>query len=98
MEGTLEDPEEVSTHEYKEKQLNVLVLGAHPNVVDFSCEGTITRRAQEDHRVMICVVTDGRAHPIGDPKRWPRTGERKRSIVQAWSGRRSNSLGSRMGG
>ena len=49
--------------------MNVLAIGAHPDDVDFCCGGTVIRMAQEGHRVVICVVTDGRAHPIGDPEK-----------------------------
>jgi len=49
--------------------MNVLAIGAHPDDIDFCCGGTIIRMAQAGHRVVICVVTDGRAHPIGDPEK-----------------------------
>lgn len=48
--------------------MNVLAIGAHPDDVDFCCGGTLIRMAQQGHRVVIGVVTDGRAHPIGDPE------------------------------
>ncbi|MEN4041077.1 MAG: PIG-L deacetylase family protein [Anaerolineaceae bacterium] len=48
--------------------MNVLAIGAHPDDVDFCCGGTLIRMAQQGHRVVIGVVTDGRAHPTGDPE------------------------------
>jgi N-acetylglucosamine malate deacetylase 1 len=48
--------------------MNVLAIGAHPDDVDFCCGGTLIRLAQAGHRVVICVVTDGRAPPLGDPE------------------------------
>jgi LmbE family N-acetylglucosaminyl deacetylase len=48
--------------------MNVLAFGAHPDDVEYYCAGTLARYAQAGARVTICVVTDGRAHPHGDPE------------------------------
>lgn len=48
--------------------MNVLAIGAHPDDLDFCCGGTLIRMVKAGHRVVMCVVTDGRAHPIGDPE------------------------------
>jgi LmbE family N-acetylglucosaminyl deacetylase len=47
--------------------MNVLAIGAHPDDLDFCCGGTLIRLAQAGERVVMCVVTDGRGHPVGDP-------------------------------
>jgi LmbE family N-acetylglucosaminyl deacetylase len=47
--------------------MNVLAIGAHPDDIDALCAGTLARYAQEGARVVLCVVTDGRNHPTGDP-------------------------------
>lgn len=49
--------------------MNVLAIGAHPDDIDFCCGGTIIRLAQSGARVVVAVVTDGHAHPIGDPEK-----------------------------
>ncbi len=49
--------------------MNVLAIGAHPDDLDICCGGTLTLFAQAGHNVTMCVVTDGRAHPVGDPER-----------------------------
>jgi N-acetylglucosamine malate deacetylase 1 len=49
--------------------MNILAIGAHPDDLDVCCGGTLTRFSQAGDRVTMCVVTDGRAHPVGDPDR-----------------------------
>jgi LmbE family N-acetylglucosaminyl deacetylase len=49
--------------------MNVLAIGAHPDDIDALCAGTLARYKQEGSRVVMCVVTDGRNHPTGDPER-----------------------------
>lgn len=48
--------------------MNVLAIGAHPDDLDASCGGTLIRLVQAGHRVVMCVATDGHAHPIGNPE------------------------------
>jgi LmbE family N-acetylglucosaminyl deacetylase len=40
---------------------NVLVIGAHPDDIDFGTAGSVARWVQEGARVTYCVVTDGSA-------------------------------------
>ncbi len=47
--------------------MNVLAIGAHPDDLDFCCGGTLIRLVQTGARVVMCIVTDGRGHPVGDP-------------------------------
>ncbi len=47
--------------------MNVLAIGAHPDDLDICCGGTLALCAQRGDNVTMCIVTDGRAHPGGDP-------------------------------
>jgi LmbE family N-acetylglucosaminyl deacetylase len=49
--------------------MNVLAIGAHPDDLDISCGGTLLRFAQRGDRVTMCVMTDGRAYPVGSPEK-----------------------------
>lgn len=49
--------------------MNILAIGAHPDDIDICCGGTLTRFRQAGENVTICIVTDGRSHPVGDPER-----------------------------
>jgi hypothetical protein len=49
-------------------KMNILAIGAHPDDLDVCCGGTLALFRQAGERVVMCVVTDGRAHPIGDPE------------------------------
>jgi LmbE family N-acetylglucosaminyl deacetylase len=49
--------------------MNILAIGAHPDDLDVSCGGTLALYRQAGERVVMCVATDGRAHPTGDPER-----------------------------
>ena len=48
--------------------MNILAIGAHPDDLDISCGGTLLRFRRHGERVVMCVVTDGRAHPLGNPE------------------------------
>jgi LmbE family N-acetylglucosaminyl deacetylase len=48
--------------------MNVLAIGAHPDDLDISCGGTLIRLARGGVRVVMAVMTDGRANPTGDPE------------------------------
>ena len=47
--------------------MNVLAIGAHPDDLDITCGGTLLLCAQRGDKVTMCIVTDGRGHPLGDP-------------------------------
>ena len=47
--------------------MNVLAIGAHPDDIKALCAGTLARYAQQGARVVMCMMTDGRNHPTGDP-------------------------------
>jgi LmbE family N-acetylglucosaminyl deacetylase len=60
--------------------MNILAIGAHPDDLDVCCGGTLALYRQADELVVMCVVTDGRAHPPGDPEA---TAIRRRAEAQA---------------
>ncbi len=47
--------------------MNVLAIGAHPDDLEAFCGGTLARFARQGDNVFMCVVTDGRGRPGGDP-------------------------------
>jgi N-acetylglucosamine malate deacetylase 1 len=47
--------------------MNVLAVGAHPDDLEISCGGTILRLVQSGAKVVMAVMTDGRANPLGNP-------------------------------
>jgi LmbE family N-acetylglucosaminyl deacetylase len=49
--------------------MNILAIGAHPDDLDVVCGGTLARFCQAGENVTMCIVTDGRGHPLGDPER-----------------------------
>lgn len=48
--------------------MNVLAIGAHGDDLEAFCGGTLALYAQAGHRVVMCVMTDGRGRPMGDPE------------------------------
>jgi len=48
--------------------VNVLAIGAHGDDLEMFCGGTLARCAERGDRVYMCVVTDGRGKPKGDPE------------------------------
>ncbi len=46
---------------------NVLAIGAHGDDLELFCGGTLARCAERGDNVYMCVVTDGRGRPQGDP-------------------------------
>jgi len=49
-----------------DSQLDVMVVGAHPDDVEIGCGGTVARLAQQGYRVGIVDLTDGEPTP-GSP-------------------------------
>jgi len=47
--------------------MNVLAIGAHGDDLEAFCGGTLALYARGGHQVVMCVVTDGRGRPLGDP-------------------------------
>nr|MBP6298228.1 PIG-L family deacetylase [Anaerolineae bacterium] len=47
--------------------MNILAIGAHGDDLELFCGGTLARFAQRGDHVFMCVVTDGRGRPKGDP-------------------------------
>ncbi|PJF32180.1 MAG: PIG-L family deacetylase [Candidatus Thermofonsia Clade 1 bacterium] len=47
--------------------MNVLAIGAHGDDLEIFCGGTLALCAQRGDSVTMCVVTDGRGRPKGDP-------------------------------
>lgn len=47
--------------------MNVLAFGAHGDDLEEFCGGTLALYCQAGHHVVMCVVTDGRGRPQGDP-------------------------------
>jgi LmbE family N-acetylglucosaminyl deacetylase len=48
--------------------MNRLASGAHPHDLDSSCGGTLLRFSRAQEKVVMDVVMDGRAHPLGSPE------------------------------
>src|SRR5689334_18394655 len=48
--------------------MNVLAIGAHGDDLEAFCGGTLALYARAGHHVVMCVVTDGRGRPMGDPE------------------------------
>ena len=48
--------------------VNVLAIGAHGDDLELFCGGTLARCAERGDKVFMCVVTDGRGRPQGDPE------------------------------
>ncbi len=47
--------------------MNVLAIGAHGDDLEMFCGGTLARFSERGDKVFMCVVTDGRGRPKGDP-------------------------------
>lgn len=47
--------------------MNILAIGAHGDDIEVQCGGTLAKAAARGDRVFMCVVTDGRGRPKGDP-------------------------------
>lgn len=47
--------------------MNVLAIGAHGDDLEYFCGGTLARYAANGDHVVMCVVTDGRGRPLGNP-------------------------------
>lgn len=47
--------------------MNVLAIGAHGDDIEEQCGGTLAKYAARGDKVFMCVVTDGRGRPQGDP-------------------------------
>jgi len=47
--------------------MNILAFGAHGDDLEEFCGGTLALYARSGHHVVMCVVTDGRGRPQGDP-------------------------------
>lgn len=46
---------------------NILAIGAHGDDLEVQCGGTLAKYAAQGDNVFMCVVTDGRGRPKGDP-------------------------------
>lgn len=47
--------------------MNVLAIGAHGDDNEAFCAGTLAQCRRRGDHVIMCVVTDGRGRPMGDP-------------------------------
>ena len=47
--------------------MNILAIGAHGDDIEVQCSGTLAKCAARGDNVYMCVVTDGRGRPKGDP-------------------------------
>lgn len=57
----------VTSSTYGSKEMKILAIGAHGDDLESFCAGTLARCAQRGDTVTMCVVTDGRGRPSGDP-------------------------------
>jgi LmbE family N-acetylglucosaminyl deacetylase len=48
--------------------MNILAIGAHGDDLEEFCGGTLALYRRAGHNVWMCVVTDGRGRPSGDPE------------------------------
>ncbi|HLY25615.1 MAG TPA: PIG-L family deacetylase [Aggregatilineales bacterium] len=48
--------------------MNILAIGAHGDDLEEFCGGTLALFSRKGHHVVMCVVTDGRGRPQGDPE------------------------------
>jgi LmbE family N-acetylglucosaminyl deacetylase len=48
--------------------MHILAIGAHGDDLEMFCGGTLARFAERGDRVFMCVVTDGRGRPKGEPE------------------------------
>jgi LmbE family N-acetylglucosaminyl deacetylase len=48
--------------------MNILAIGAHPDDLDSRCCRTLLRFSRAQEKVVMRVLTDGRAHPLGSPE------------------------------
>lgn len=46
---------------------NILAIGAHGDDIEVQCGGTLAKAAARGDNVYMCVVTDGRGRPRGNP-------------------------------
>ncbi|MGB7338277.1 MAG: PIG-L family deacetylase [Phototrophicaceae bacterium] len=47
--------------------MNILAIGAHGDDIEVQCGGTLAKAAARGDKVFMCVVTDGRGRPKGNP-------------------------------
>jgi LmbE family N-acetylglucosaminyl deacetylase len=47
--------------------MKILAIGAHGDDLEMFCGGTLAKYAARGDEVVMCVVTDGRGRPLGDP-------------------------------
>ena len=47
--------------------MNILAIGAHGDDIEVQCGGTLAKAAARGDNIFMCVVTDGRGRPKGDP-------------------------------
>ncbi len=48
--------------------MNILAIGAHGDDIEVQCGGTLAKAAARGDKTFMCVVTDGRGRPKGDPE------------------------------
>ncbi|MEO1289729.1 MAG: PIG-L family deacetylase [Chloroflexota bacterium] len=47
--------------------MNILAIGAHGDDIEVQCGGTLAKASARGDKVFMCVVTDGRGRPKGNP-------------------------------
>ncbi|MAU12989.1 MAG: GlcNAc-PI de-N-acetylase [Anaerolineaceae bacterium] len=47
--------------------MNILAIGAHGDDIEVQCGGTLAKAAARGDNTFMCVVTDGRGRPRGNP-------------------------------
>lgn len=48
--------------------MNILAIGAHGDDIEVQCGGTLAKAATRGDKTFMCVVTDGRGRPKGNPE------------------------------
>ncbi len=62
--------------------MNVLAIAAHGDDIEVQCGGTLAKCAARGDKVFMCVVTDGRGRPKGNPDEIAEV-RRKESLASA---------------
>jgi LmbE family N-acetylglucosaminyl deacetylase len=62
--------------------MNILAIGAHGDDIEVQCGGTLAKCVARGDKVFMCVVTDGRGRPKGNPDQIAEV-RRKESLASA---------------
>lgn len=78
--------------------MHILAIGAHGDDLEMFCGGTLARFTQRGDTVVMCVVTDGRGRPKGNPDEIVQIRQREAEASSAIIGATSHWMGLPDGG